>query len=40
MADELYDSGANSGKGFLTGLQSQENAIKAEMAKIAKSMVD
>ncbi|MFF1843048.1 hypothetical protein ACFVW9_15045 [Streptomyces sp. NPDC058217] len=37
-ADILYDSGKNAGKGFLTGLQSQQKAIEAQMLKIAKGM--
>ncbi|MEU9946931.1 hypothetical protein [Streptomyces sp. NPDC047939] len=37
-ADILYDSGKQAGKGFLTGLQSQQDAIEAQMLKIAKAM--
>lgn len=37
-ADLLYDSGKNAGKGFLQGLESQQDAIEAQMLKIAKGM--
>ncbi|MFD5875710.1 hypothetical protein [Streptomyces sp. NPDC060322] len=37
-ADLMYDSGKNAGKGFLTGLTSQQKAIEAQMLKIAKGM--
>jgi trimeric autotransporter adhesin len=37
-ADILYDSGKQAGKGFLTGLQSQQDAIENQMLKIAKGM--
>ncbi|MFB7219336.1 hypothetical protein [Streptomyces sp. NPDC056227] len=37
-ADAMYDSGKNAGKGFLTGLQSQQDAIEKQMLKIAKGM--
>ncbi|MDQ0795570.1 hypothetical protein [Streptomyces sp. B1I3] len=37
-ADVMYDSGANAGKGFLTGLASQQKAIEAQMLKIARGM--
>jgi polyhydroxyalkanoate synthesis regulator phasin len=37
-ADHLYDAGKNAGKGFLTGLASQQKAIEATMVKIAKAM--
>ncbi|MFE2555965.1 hypothetical protein ACFXGT_08005 [Streptomyces sp. NPDC059352] len=37
-ADALYDAGKDAGKGFLTGLQSQEKAIVDQMYKLAKSM--
>lgn len=37
-ADLLYDSGKQAGKGFLSGLQSQQDAIEAQMLKIAKGM--
>ncbi|MGQ4513702.1 phage tail tape measure protein [Streptomyces sp. DW26H14] len=39
MADAMYDSGAQAGKGFLTGLQAQEKAIQAEMDKLGAGMV-
>lgn len=39
-ADLMYDSGSQAGKGFLSGLQAQENAITKEMQKIALSMVN
>jgi TP901 family phage tail tape measure protein len=38
-ANAMYDSGAQAGKGFLSGLQAQEKAITAQMDKIAASMV-
>lgn len=38
-ANAMYDSGSQAGKGFLTGLASQEKAITAQMDKIAASMV-
>ncbi|MFD8640782.1 hypothetical protein ACFV14_10780 [Streptomyces zaomyceticus] len=37
-ADALYDAGKNAGKGFLTGLQSQEKAVVDQMYKLAKEM--
>lgn len=37
-ADRLYDSGKNAGKGFLKGLESQQDAIEKLMVKIAKGM--
>ncbi|MGC2997424.1 peptidoglycan DD-metalloendopeptidase family protein [Streptomyces sp. G35A] len=37
-ADSMYDAGANSGKGYLTGLASTQKAIEAQMAKIAKAV--
>jgi phage-related protein len=37
-ADALYDSGKNAGRGFLTGLQSQQKAIENQMLTIAKGM--
>ena len=39
MADALYDSGANAGRGFLSGLQAQEKQIQAEMNRLAAGMV-
>lgn len=38
VADTMYDSGANAGKGFLTGLQSQEAAIVKEISSLAKTV--
>lgn len=37
-ADILYDSGKNAAKGYLKGLDSQQDAVEAQMVKIAKSM--
>ncbi|MBZ6290426.1 peptidoglycan DD-metalloendopeptidase family protein [Streptomyces olivaceus] len=37
-ADAMYDAGADSGKGYLTGLASQQKAIEAQMAKMAKAI--
>ncbi|MBE4790672.1 hypothetical protein HW846_46370 [Streptomyces sp. NE06-02F] len=37
-ADRLYDSGKNAGRGFLKGLESQQDAIEKLMVKIAKGM--
>ena len=37
-ADGMYDAGANAGKGFLTGLASQQKAIEKQMLTIAKAM--
>ncbi|MEU0634006.1 hypothetical protein [Streptomyces sp. NPDC005989] len=37
-ADVMYDSGKQAGKGFLTGLTSQQKAIEDQMVKIAKGM--
>ncbi|MFF3891790.1 peptidoglycan DD-metalloendopeptidase family protein [Streptomyces sp. NPDC001812] len=37
-ADAMYDAGAQSGKGYLTGLASTQKAIEAQMAKIAKAI--
>ncbi|MEU6826939.1 phage tail tape measure protein [Streptomyces atriruber] len=39
MADLMYDSGKNAGKGFLTGLKSQEAALGKAMAKLATDLV-
>lgn len=39
MANSMYDSGAQAGKGFLSGLQGQEKAIQAEMNRLADGMV-
>jgi hypothetical protein len=40
MADLMYDSGKNAGKGFLTGLQSQEKALQKQIDKLAKDLVN
>ncbi|MFI0718926.1 phage tail tape measure protein [Streptomyces sp. NPDC021224] len=40
MADAMYDSGAQAGKGFLAGLQAQEKALQAEMDRLAAGMVN
>lgn len=37
-ADAMYDAGANSGKGYLTGLASTQKLIEAQMAKLAKAV--
>ncbi|MBZ6207551.1 peptidoglycan DD-metalloendopeptidase family protein [Streptomyces olivaceus] len=37
-ADAMYDAGADSGKGYLTGLASQQKAIEAQMAQMAKAI--
>ncbi|MFH9012544.1 hypothetical protein ACH4C6_14285 [Streptomyces sp. NPDC017943] len=37
-ADALYDSGKNAAKGYLKGLDSQQDAIEKQMVKIAKAM--
>ncbi|RPK76610.1 Phage-related minor tail protein [Streptomyces sp. ADI97-07] len=39
MADSMFDSGKDAGKGFLVGLQSQEKALQAQMNKLGKGMV-
>jgi len=40
MADAMYDSGVNSGRGFLAGLQSQEKALQQQMTKLGGVLVD
>ena len=40
MADALYDSGSQAGKGFLSGLKGQEAALQKEMDKLGSGMVD
>jgi phage-related minor tail protein len=40
LADAMYDSGKNAGAGFLTGLQSQEKALQAQMKKLGDTLVD
>lgn len=37
-ADAMYDAGANSGKGYLTGLQSTQKLIEQQMLKLAKAI--
>ncbi|RUP66708.1 hypothetical protein SSPNP10_15715 [Streptomyces sp. NP10] len=37
-ADVMYDSGKNAAKGYLKGLDSQQDAIEKQMIKIAKAM--
>ncbi|MFI5973505.1 phage tail tape measure protein [Streptomyces sp. NPDC051452] len=39
MADMMYDSGKDAGKGFLAGLKSQEKALGKQMASVAKDLV-
>jgi TP901 family phage tail tape measure protein len=38
-ADAMYDSGADAGKGFLSGLEGQQAAIEKEMTNIADALV-
>lgn len=38
VADTMYDSGSQAGKGFLTGLQAQESAIEKEMSTLANKI--
>lgn len=38
-ANAMYDSGAQAGKGFLSGLQAQQSAITKMMDQMAESMV-
>ncbi|MFJ6348671.1 hypothetical protein ACIQKB_04240 [Streptomyces sp. NPDC092046] len=37
-ADVMYDAGRNAGRGFLTGLASQQKAIEQQMIAIARGM--
>jgi SLT domain-containing protein/phage-related protein len=37
-ADAMFDAGTNSGKGYLTGLQSTQKLIEQQMVKLAKSI--
>ncbi|TXS30724.1 hypothetical protein EAO71_20225 [Streptomyces sp. ms191] len=37
-ADVMYDAGKNAGRGFLTGLASQQKAIEQQMVAIARGM--
>jgi TP901 family phage tail tape measure protein len=39
-AEAMYDSGAQAGKGFLSGLMAQQKAIEQMMARIAKAVID
>ncbi|MEV7684462.1 phage tail tape measure protein [Streptomyces bungoensis] len=39
MADMMFDSGKNAGKGFLTGLKSQEKALAKQMSKLATDLI-
>ncbi|GHA01543.1 phage tail tape measure protein [Streptomyces echinoruber] len=39
MADLMYDSGKDAGKGFLAGLKSQEAALAKQMSKLAADLV-
>ena len=38
VADSMYDSGKQAGRGFLTGLQAQEKDIEKEMSVLAKKI--
>ncbi|MBA9050786.1 MULTISPECIES: phage tail tape measure protein [Streptomyces] len=40
MADTLYDSGKNAGKGFLAGLKSQEKELTNVMARAVKDAIN
>ncbi|MFE7648671.1 peptidoglycan DD-metalloendopeptidase family protein [Streptomyces phaeoluteigriseus] len=37
-ADAMFDSGVNSGKGYLTGLASTQKLIEAQMVRLAKAV--
>ena len=39
MADMMYDSGKDAGKGFLAGLKGQEKALTKQMNKLAADLV-
>jgi TP901 family phage tail tape measure protein len=39
MADMMYDSGKDAGKGFLAGLKSQEKALQKQINGLAKDLV-
>lgn len=39
MADMMYDSGKQAGKGFLTGLKAQEKDLQKELNKLASGLV-
>ncbi|MET9086169.1 phage tail tape measure protein [Streptomyces sp. NPDC004237] len=40
MADLMYDTGKDAGKGFLSGLKSQEKALNKQIKKLATSLVN
>jgi hypothetical protein len=40
MADSMYDAGSQAGKGFLTGLLSQEAELQKQMKKLGGVLVD
>ncbi|MFB7595764.1 phage tail tape measure protein [Streptomyces sp. NPDC056160] len=39
MADLMYDSGKDAGKGFLAGLKGQEKELQKQMDKLAKDLI-
>ena len=39
MADLMFDSGKDAGKGFLAGLKSQEKALQKQIDKLAKGLI-
>ncbi|NUQ99554.1 MAG: phage tail tape measure protein [Streptomyces sp.] len=39
MADLMYDSGKDAGKGFLAGLKSQEKALQKQINKLATDLI-
>lgn len=39
MADLMYDSGSQAGKGFLAGLKAQQKSLEKQMAKLASDLV-
>lgn len=39
MADAMFDAGTQAGKGFLTGLKSQEKELQAQMNKLGDGLV-
>ena len=40
MADLMFDSGKDAGKGFLAGLKAQQKALQKQMDVLAKALVD
>jgi SLT domain-containing protein len=40
MADAMYDSGKQAGRGFLTGLKAQEKELQKQMKKLGDALVD